>query len=117
MHKSPNACLPRSSCNLAGRFHMHRVKRVTSVLKVETDRVDSAVGTGKCGLHASVVMCVAGDLFDAIVLGAPRTPRDYAHRDADLPQIAHDATTYKTGPAKHCCAAHTSIRQMILCDA
>src|SRR5215470_6511765 len=95
MHKSPNACLPRSSCDLAGRFHVHRVKRVTSVLNVETDRVDSAVGTGKCGLHAAVVMCVGGDLFDAIVLGEPLMPRDYAHLGADLAQMAHDAATYK----------------------
>jgi hypothetical protein len=70
------------------------------VLNVETDRVDSAVGTGKCGLHAAFVMCVGGDLFDAIVLGAPLMPRDYAHLGADLVQIAHDATTYKAGPAR-----------------
>src|SRR5262249_22928400 len=117
VHKPPNPCLPRSSRDLAGRFHVHRVKRVTSVLNVETDRVDSAVGTGKCGLHAAFVMCVGGDPFDAIILGAPLMPRDYAHLGADLAQIAHDATTYKAGPAKHCCAAHSSIRQMILCDA
>src|SRR5215470_7644914 len=113
MHKSPNACLPRSFCDLAGRFHVHRVKRVTSVLNVETDRVDGAVGTGKGGLHAAFVTRVGGDLFDAIVLSAPLMPRDYAHLGADLVQIAHDATTYKTGPAKHCCAAYFSIRQMI----
>jgi hypothetical protein len=69
-----------------------------------------------CGFREFVI-CVSGDVFNAIVLGASLMPRDYAHLGADLVQMAHDATTYKTGPAKHCCAAHFSIRQMILCDA
>src|SRR5215475_7625204 len=104
MHEPPNPCLPGSSCDLAGRLHMHRAKRITSVLNVETDRVDSALGTGKCGLHAAFVMYIGRDLLDAIVLGAPLMPRDYPHLGAKLVQTAHDATTYKAGPAKHGCA-------------
>src|SRR5216683_6940832 len=117
MHKPPNPCLPRSSCDLAGRFHVHRVKRITSVLNVETDRVDNAVGTGNGGRHGAFVMCVGGDLFDAIVLGPPTMPRDHAHPGAGLAQMAHDATANKAGPPKHGYAAHSPIRQMILCDA
>src|SRR6267154_6133671 len=117
MHKPPDPCLPRSSCDLAGRFHMHRVKRITSVLNVETDRVDNAVGAGNGGRHGAFVMDVGGDLFDAIVLDPPTMPRDHAHPGARLAQLAHDATANKAGPAKHGCAAHSLIRQMILCDA
>src|ERR1700682_5295916 len=117
MHKPPDPCLPRSSCDLAGRFHVHRVKRIASMLNVETDRVDDAVGTGNGGGHGASVMGVGGDLFDAIVLGLPRMPRDQAHPGAGLAQMAHDATADKAGPAKHGCAAYSPIRRMILCDA
>ena len=93
------------------------MKRITSVLNVETDRVDNTVGTGNGYLHGAFVMCVRGDLFDSIVLAQPVMPRDYAHPGAGLAQMAHNTTANKAGPAKHSCAAQSRIRQMILCDA
>jgi hypothetical protein len=44
------------------------MKSVTSVLNVETDRVDNTVGTGNGCLYGALVMCVRGDLLDASVL-------------------------------------------------
>jgi hypothetical protein len=93
------------------------MKRVTSVLNLETDRIDNTVGTGNGRRHGTFVMCVGSDLFDAIILSPPTMPRNDAHPGAGLTQIAHDATADKAGPAKHSYAAHSPIRQMILCDA
>ena len=80
---------------------MHRVKRFASMLNVETDRVDDAVGTGNGGRHGTFVMCVGGDLFDAIILSPPTMPRNDAHPGAGLARMADDATADKAGPAKH----------------
>jgi hypothetical protein len=95
---------------------VQRMKRITSVLNVETDRIDNAVGTGNGGLHRTFGMCVGGDLFGAIALRPPRMPRDYAHPDAGLVQMAHDATANKASPAKYGHAAHFPIHKMILCN-
>jgi hypothetical protein len=93
------------------------MKRITSVLNVEADRVDNTVGTGNGCLHGAFVMCVRGDLFDSTVFAQSVMPRDYAHPGAGLAQMAHDTPANKAGPAKHGCAAQSPIRQMILCDA
>jgi hypothetical protein len=93
------------------------MKRITSVLNVETNRVDNTVGTDNGCLHGAFVMCVRGDLLDSSVLAQLATPRDYTHPGAGLVQMANDATADKAGPAKHSYAAHSPIRQMILCDA
>ena len=76
------------------------VKRITSVLNVEADRVDNTVGAGNGCRHGAFVMCVRGDLFNSIVLSQPGMPRDYAHPGAGLAQMAHDTTANKAGPAK-----------------
>jgi hypothetical protein len=86
------------------------------VLNVATDRIDSAIGTGKCGPYSAIVIGAGGNLFDAIVLGAPSMPRDYAHPGANLVQMAHDASANKAGPSKHCYAAHSPIRRSIRHD-
>src|SRR5262249_54929310 len=93
------------------------MKSVTSVLDVETDCVDNAIGAGNGGRHGAFVMSVGGNLFDAIVLGPSIVPRDHAHPGAGRAQIAHHATANKAGPAKHSYAAHSQIRRIILCDA
>jgi hypothetical protein len=87
------------------------------VLNVETDRVDNTIGTSKGDLHGALVSCVRGDLFDSIVLALSAMSRDYSHPSAGLAQMAHDTTANKAGPAKYGCAAHSLIRQLILCDA
>src|SRR5262245_244298 len=53
------------------------MKSITSVLDVETDCVDNAIGAGNGGRHGAFVMCVGGGLFDAIVLGPGIVPRDH----------------------------------------
>ena len=93
------------------------MKRVSSALNVETDRVDNTIDTGNGCLGGAFVMYVRDDLFDSIILAQPAMPRDYAHPGAGHAQMMHDATANKAGPAKHGCAAHSPIRQMILCDA
>src|SRR5262252_1615062 len=116
MHKPPNTRLPRSSCDLGSRFHVHRMKRITSVLNVETDRVDNAVGTGNGCLHGALVMCVRSDLLDCSVVARPAMPRNYADPGAGVAQMAHDTTANKASSAKHRDAAHCAFRQMILWD-
>ena len=93
------------------------MKRITSVLNVETDRIDNAVGNGNGGLHRTFGMRVGDDLFDAIALRPPRMPRDGAYPDAGLAQMAHDATANKASPAKDGHATHSPIHRMILCNA
>jgi len=96
---------------------VHGMKSITSVLDVETDRVDNAVGACSGGLHGAFVMCFGGDLFDAIVPGARMMPRENAYPGAGRAQMAHDATANKAAPAKRGYAAHSPIREIILCDA
>jgi hypothetical protein len=43
------------------------MKCITSVLNVETDRVDNTVGAGNGCLDGTFVMCVRGDRFDTLV--------------------------------------------------
>src|SRR6516164_7889504 len=112
VHKALNARLSRRSCDFGGRVHVHRMKSVTSVFNIETDRVDNSVGTGNGCLHGTLVMCVRGDLLDSSVLAQPAMPRDCAHSGTGVAQMAHDTTANKAGPAKHACAAHSLIRQM-----
>ena len=45
---------------------MHRMKRITSMLDIEADRVDNAVGTHNGGLYGALVVCIGGDLFEAV---------------------------------------------------
>src|SRR5215467_9069312 len=75
-----------------GRFHMHRMKRIASLLDIEADRVDNAVGTNNGGLYGALVVRIGGDLFEAVALGPPRTSRGDAHRGAGGAQMARDAT-------------------------
>src|SRR5262249_58327861 len=74
-------------------------------------------GTGKGCLYRALVMCVRSDLLDSSVLAQLAMPRDYAHPGAVIAQTAHNTTANKAGSAKHGCAAHSLIRQTILCDA
>jgi hypothetical protein len=53
---------------------MHRMKRITSMLDIEADRVDNAVGTRNGGLYGALVVRIGGDLFEAVALGPPRMP-------------------------------------------
>src|SRR5215831_5647041 len=92
VHKTLNPRLSRSSCDFGGRFDVHRMKSVTSVLNIETDRVDNTVGTGNDCLHGTLVMRVRGDLLDSSVLAWPAMPRDCAHSGAGIAQMAHDTT-------------------------
>ena len=93
------------------------MKSVTSVLNVETDRVDNTVGTANGCLYGVLVMCVRGDLLDSSVLARRAMPRDCAHSGTGVAQMAHDTTANKAGAAEHGCAAQSPIRQMILRDA
>src|SRR5262249_7134522 len=117
MHKPPSTRLPRSSCDLGGRFHVHRMKLITSVLNVETDRVNNAVGTSNGCLHGALVMCVRSDLLDCSVLARPAMPRDYADPSAGVAQVAHNTTANKASSAKHCDTAQCAFRRTILWDA
>src|SRR5262249_29423170 len=108
---------PRRSGDPCGRFHVHRMKRITSMLDIEADRVDDAVGTHDGGLHGALVVRIGGDLFEAVAVGPLRMPRGDAHRDAGPVQMARDATTDKASPAEHRYAAYVSIHPVILRDA
>jgi hypothetical protein len=70
---------------------------VASVLDVQANGVDHAIGARNGGLYGALVVCVGGDLFDLVAL-PPRMPRGDAHRGAGLAQIAHDATANKATP-------------------
>src|SRR5262245_46298928 len=108
--------MPGSSRDLGGRFHVHRMKGLSSVLNVETNRVDNTLGTGNGRLHRPLVMCISGDPFDTSILAQSTMARDYAHADARLGQMAHHTTAQKSGPAEHGCAVHFRIREMIVPD-
>src|SRR6516225_4905792 len=112
MHKPSNTRLARSSRDLCGYFHVHRMKSVSSVLDVETNRVDNTVGTGNGYLHGALVVCVRGDLFNSRVLAPPAMPRDNADPGVRIAQTAHDTTANKASSAKHGDAVHCAIRQM-----
>ena len=65
---------PRRSGDPRGRFHVHRMKRIRSMLDIEADRVDNAVGTRNGGLYGALVVCIGGELFEAVALGPLRMP-------------------------------------------
>jgi len=50
------------------------MKRIASLLDIEADRVDNAVGTNNGGLYGALVVRIGGDLFEAVALGPPRMP-------------------------------------------
>jgi hypothetical protein len=50
------------------------MKRIASMFDVEADRVDNPVGTRNGGLDGALVVCIGGDLFEAVALGPPRMP-------------------------------------------
>jgi hypothetical protein len=72
------------------------MKSLSSVLNVETNRVDNTLGAGNGRLHGPLVMCVSGDPFDTSILAQPTMARDYAHPGARLGQMAHDTTAKAT---------------------
>ena len=45
------------------------MKRIASMLDIEADRVDNAVGTRNGGLHGALIVRIGGDLFEAVALG------------------------------------------------
>ena len=90
---------------------------IASVLDVQANGVDHAIGARNGGLYGALVVCVGGDLFDVVALSPPGMPRGDAHRGAGLAQIAHDATANKASSPKHGYAAHSLIDPMILGDA
>jgi hypothetical protein len=65
---------------------------VASVLDVQANGVDHAIGARNGGLYGALVVCVGGDLFDLV---APPGCREATRRGAGLAQIAHDATANK----------------------
>src|SRR4029077_1725620 len=93
------------------------MKCIASMLDVQTDRVDNTVGADHGGFYGTLVMCIGSDLFDAVALSPQRMPRGASHRGAGLAQLAHDATTKKTSPAKHGYTAHFQVRRAIRRDA
>jgi hypothetical protein len=38
------------------------------------DRVDNSVGARNGGLYGALVVCIGGDLFEAVALGSSRMP-------------------------------------------
>src|SRR5262249_2650865 len=108
---------PCRSGDPCGRFNVHRMKRIASMLDIEADRVDNAVGTRDGGRHGAVVLRLGGDLFEAAALGRPGMPGGDAHRGAGPVQMARDATADKANPAEHRYAAYVSIHPVILRDA
>jgi hypothetical protein len=50
------------------------MKSIKSMLDIEADRVDNAVGTQNGGLYGALVVCIGGDLFEVVALGAYRMP-------------------------------------------
>src|SRR6516164_7897986 len=117
MHKPFGPGPPRRSGDPCGRFHMHRMKRITSMLDIEADRVDNAVGTHNGGLYGALVVRIGGDLFEAVVLGPDRMSRGDAHRGTGPAQMARDATANKTSSTEHRYAAYFSIHPPILRSA
>ena len=93
------------------------MKRIASLFDIEADRVDNDVGTRNGVRYGALVVCIGGDLFEAVALGPPRTPRGDAHRGAGGAQIARHATADKASPAEHRYAAYVSIHPVILRDA
>jgi hypothetical protein len=83
----------------------------------EADGVDNAVGTHDGGRYGALVVCIGGDLFEAVALGPDRMSRGDAHRGAGPAQMARDATANKTSPTEHRYAAYFSIHPLILRDA
>jgi hypothetical protein len=90
------------------------MKRVTSMLDIEADRIDNAVGTRNGGLYGALVVRIGDDLFEAVAVGPPWMPRDDARRDARPVQTARDTTADKAGSAEHRYAAYVSIHPVIL---
>jgi hypothetical protein len=56
---------------LAAVFDVHRMECIASVLDVQANRVDHAIGARNGGLYGALVMCVGGDLFDVVALSPP----------------------------------------------
>src|ERR1700730_2122169 len=108
---------PRYARDPSGRFDVHRMECIASVLDVQANGVDHPIGARNGGLYGALVICVGGDLFDAVALSPTRMPRGDAHRGAGLAQIAHDATANKASSLKHGYAAHWPIDPIILGDA
>jgi hypothetical protein len=48
------------------------MKRITSMLDIEANRVDNAVGTHNGALDGA--LGIGGDLFEAVALGPPSMP-------------------------------------------
>src|SRR2546423_15596421 len=101
MHKLFGPGPPRRSGDPRGRFHVHRMKRITSMLDIEADRVDNAVGIHNGGLDGALVAGIGGDLFEAFALGPPRMPGRDAPRDAGPAQMVLAATATTPSPAVH----------------
>ena len=93
------------------------MKRITSMLDIEANRVDNAVGTHNGALDGALVACIGGDLFEAVALGPPSMPRGDAHRHAGPAQMLRDPPADKPSPAEHRYAAYVSIHPVILRDA
>src|SRR5262249_18899416 len=51
----------RQNCHPLGSLDMHRVKRLPSVLDVETDRIDRAISVGQSANARSLVVNIGSD--------------------------------------------------------
>ena len=89
------------------------MKCIASVLDVEADCVDHAIGARNGSLYGALVMSIGGDLFDLVALSPARMPRGDAHLGAGLAQIVLDTTAKKASPPKHRYAAHCPIYPMV----
>ena len=56
------------------RFHVHRMECFASVLDVQADRVDHAIGARGSSLYGALVVCIGANLFNVGVISLPRMP-------------------------------------------
>ena len=50
------------------------MKCIASVLDVQANGVDHAIGARNGSLYGALVMCVGGDLFDVVAFSPPGMP-------------------------------------------
>src|ERR1700730_12367786 len=106
---------------------MHRMKRITSMLDIEADRVDNAVGTRNGGLYGALVVRIGGDLFEAVYGSSPSRcgpeRRTAAGQTWDLPVPVQGASAHARffdhagplgpcdGASETCCLPHSKQRR------
>ena len=64
----------RATLDPSGRFDVHRMECIASVLDEQANRADHAIDARNGGLYGAFVMCVSGDLFDVVAISPTRMP-------------------------------------------